>query len=79
MFFWCLQISKKPKEMFSRISALGSKMRSKQKVEKKRVDAFILTLTMLFWFELFLKATAEILSKIPLFFLGQFEDTKTTF
>ncbi len=36
------------------------------------------SLTLLFWFDLFLEARAEILTKISLFFV-QFEDNKRTF
>ena len=47
MFFWCLQISQKTNEIFSRISALASKKRSNQNNKGtlyRWLEDFILTL-----------------------------------
>ena len=59
MSFWCLQISQKTNEIFSRISALASKKRWNQKNKGFYFDS----LTLLFWFDLFLEPRAEILEK----------------
>ena len=74
--------SQKWVEFFAMISALVSKKRSNQ--QKLRNFIVLLggfyfdSLTLLFLFDLFLEARAEILEK-RWFFLGRFEDTKSTF
>ena len=70
--FWCHHLDKKTNEFFSRISALASKKRS----NKWKIRTFHTTnwkfcfdyLKLLFWFDPFLEARAEILENISLFF-----------
>ena len=57
MSFWCFQIFQKTNENFSWIAALASKKKSNQKSKGTiywQLENFILTLTILFWFDLFL-------------------------
>ena len=73
MSFWCLQIPQKIKEIFSRISTLASKKRSNKKIRALYTANWIIysdTLTLVFWFDLFLEARVEILEKISLLFLS---------
>ena len=77
MSFWCLQISQQTNKIFSRISVLGSKKRSKQKNTGHFIPLiggfYFDFLKLLFWFDLFLEARAEVLEKISLGFFGRFE------
>ena len=74
MSFWYLQIFQNTNETFSRISDPASKKGSNQ----KQIGHFIPliewfyfdSLTLLFWFDLFLEARAEVLEK---FFFWRFE------
>ena len=72
MSFWCHNFFQKTNEFFSRISALAYKMRSNQKnkgtLYHYLIGFYIDSLTLLFWFDLFLEARAEILEKISLVF-----------
>ena len=65
MSFWCHQIFQKTKEFFFRISALASKKRSNEKKSGHFLPLigrfYFDSLTLLFWFHLFLEAGAEIL------------------
>ena len=83
MSFWCLQISQKTNDFFSRISALASKKRSNQKKIVEESQNKILQLAV---------ESALIFLILPLFrgkvrnpgknfivFFGRFEDTKRTF
>ena len=87
MSFWCLQISQKNNEIFSRISALASKRcRIKKKIGELYTPNwgfYFDSLTLLFWFELFLEARAEILSKslqeFRWFFWGDLKTAKGHF
>ena len=75
MSFWCKNFFQKKNEIFSRISALTSKMRSNQKNKGtlyQQLEDFILTLTLIFWFDLFLEARAEFLEKNSLVFWKKF-------
>ena len=76
MTFWCLQIDQKLNEICVRISALASKKRSSM----KKIGRFYFdSLTLLFWFVLFLKARTEILTKILLVFLVDLKTQKCPF
>ena len=73
MSFWCHRLDQNTNEIFSRISALASKKISNQK-NKDTLYTYLIglfyfdSLTLLFWFGLFLEARAEILEKISLGF-----------
>ena len=84
MSFWCLQISQKIHEIFSRISAIASKKRSNQKNKGNLyvplIGGFYFdSLTLLFWFDLFSEARAEILEIISWLFLGDLKTPKGHF
>ena len=68
MSFWCLQIDQKTNEIFVRISALASKKRSNQNIIPLIWWFYFDSLTLFFWFDLFLEARAEILKKNSLVF-----------
>ena len=80
--FGVFKSSKKPKKKNSRISALVSKMRSNKKIRELYtaiIGGFYFgSPTLLFWFDLFLEARAEILEKI-VGFLGDLKSPKGHF
>ena len=82
MSFWCLQIDRKTNEILVRTSALASKKRPNQKklsTSYHQLDDYILTLTLLFWFHLFLEARVEIPTKFLLVFWSIWKDSKGDF
>ena len=87
MSFWCQNFFQKTNEIFSRISALASKKRSNQKNKGTLYQDYFIPLiggfyfdflTLLFLFDLFLQARAEIQNYFRLF-LVQMKTLKSHF
>ena len=72
MSFWCHRLDQNTNKIFSKISALASKKMLNQKKWGHFIhlirEFYFDSVTLLFWFDLFLEARAEILEKILLVF-----------